>query len=125
MKIDAGSPTARVSERLWQRLHAMGLAESCGVGLRSLRPSRASRAAGAWSWAAVDADGIPLPLGSQTPIGELLAAKRLMASLYTGDHTGDITVGEARNNFPDHVRPGEWSWTELGQILLEELEGES
>lgn len=106
---------ANVSERLWQRLCAMGLADRCGVGLRPLRAARASRAIGAWSWAAIDAEGIPLPLGSHVAMAELLAAKRLVANLSSGDVTVDVDLDRS----PTHVPAGEWAWTGGGQTFIE------
>lgn len=110
----------RVSERLWQRLCAMGLADRCGVGLRPLRPSLASRRAGAWSWAAIDTDGIPLGLGSSTRMAELLAAKRLVAIL----ERVDVVVDVVHDHAPIDAPAGEWTWTSMGQILLEGREPE-
>jgi hypothetical protein len=72
----------------------MGLADHCGAGLCPLRPSRASRANGAWSWAAVNADGVPLPLGSHWSMAELLAAPRLIAHRDTTG-AGDIDIDPA------------------------------
>ncbi len=106
----------QVSERLWQRLCAMGLADRCGVGLRPLRVSRASRARGAWSWTAIDADGIPLQLGSHIPMAELLVANRLVAHRDLWDVSIDMDRGRP---LPD-VPAGQWEWTGMGQILLEE-----
>jgi hypothetical protein len=107
----------RTSDRLWQRLCAMGLADLCGVGLRPLRRSRASRTEGAWSWTAINADGIPLPLGSQVPMAELLAAKRLMAIM---DWPGDVTVDVERGHDPPDMRAGQWTRTGVEQVLLED-----
>uniref|UniRef100_UPI003F4959A4 hypothetical protein n=1 Tax=Nonomuraea sp. CA-251285 TaxID=3240002 RepID=UPI003F4959A4 len=106
----------RVSEQLWERLRAMGLAEHCGAGLRPLRPSRAARNAGAWSWASVDADSVPLDLGSQWPMAALLAAPRLVASCYSAtDSDINIDPTEVEDDRP----AGEWTFTQQGTVLLE------
>ncbi|GIH95284.1 hypothetical protein ACFFMN_23275 [Planobispora siamensis] len=79
-----------VSVRLWERLRAMGLSDRCGVALRPLRAPLSARRAGAWSWTAVDADGIPLPLGSHWPMATILAAPRLVVDV--DDRTGDTSI---------------------------------
>jgi hypothetical protein len=88
-----------VQARLIARLRAEGLDLPDGVRLERTHASESQRVQGAWSWAAVGPDGLPLyeqggSVGSQHPMGVLLAADQIFISPMSGFY--DVSVDLAR-----------------------------
>ncbi len=67
----------RLAERLVTRLRSEhDLQLPSAVRLVRVYPSAAARNVGAWSWCLTAADGSPLNIGSQWPVGALIRSKR-------------------------------------------------
>lgn len=98
------------SERLLDRLHAMGLPIQYDYRIERTRAGRTMLAAGSWSWRVVDASGQPfLPggmIGSIEPITKLAKAPRLSAA--RDPRSGDIDVHAG----PPDTKAGWKTWTE-------------
>lgn len=87
-----------IQARLIARLRAAGLDLPDGVRLERTHASESQRVQGAWSWAAVHADGRPLygqggTVGSQHAMGTLLAADAIVIS--EPSRFGDVNVDPA------------------------------
>jgi hypothetical protein len=89
------TPTPRtltVSERLLARLRAEGVKLGPRTTMVRVRASTEARAAGAWSWQALDPDNLRYGVGSQWPMAECVQAARLTI---TKDANGDVQVDPA------------------------------
>lgn len=83
----------RTSDRLLARLREIGLNLPEGAQLIRVYPSPAMRNAGAWSWFAVDRDGIELGIGSAFSMAELLTAPGLIVGRVRGGAAGGYDFG--------------------------------
>jgi hypothetical protein len=85
--------TGRRTVALLRRLREVLPDLPAGVELRRTFACRADRAAGAWSWFLHDPDNPGLSIGSQWPVGTLLAAESWHVS--EPDRYGDVNIDPA------------------------------
>jgi hypothetical protein len=86
------------SERLMERLRAMGVGMPTGAQFRRVNASESARNAGAWSWYLYR--GSLAEIGSQYRVADLLRAPRLLVS-QEYDFCSEITVDPAYENTPE------------------------